>query len=67
MCPQIFGFNLRVNKIVSKYDQEITQSQTAAKPMALLGRATQQSLDTRNTNKAILFGGLMMVNKLVST
>ena len=31
------------NKIVSEYDQEIPQSQTADKPMALRGRATQQS------------------------
>ena len=27
----------------SEYDQEIPQSQTADKPMALRGRATQQS------------------------
>ena len=33
-------------KIVSEYDQEIPQSQTADKPMALRRRATQQSLDT---------------------
>ena len=31
----------------SKYDQEIKQSQTANKPMA-----TQQSRDTRKTNKS---------------
>ena len=37
-------------KIVSEYDQEIPQSQTADKPMALPGRATQQSRDTRKTN-----------------
>ena len=30
-------------KIVSEYDQEIPQSQTADKPIALRGRATQQS------------------------
>ena len=29
-------------KIVNEYDQEIPQSQTADKPMALRGRATQQ-------------------------
>ena len=29
--------------IVSEYDQEISQLQTADKPMALRGRATQQS------------------------
>ena len=30
-------------KIVSEYDQEIPQSQTADKPMSPRGRATQQS------------------------
>ena len=39
-------------KIVSEYDQEIPQSQTADKPIALRGRATQQSQDTRKTNQA---------------
>ena len=34
----------------SEYDQEIPQSQTADKPMAPRGRATQQSRDTRKTN-----------------
>ena len=38
-------------KIVSEYDQEIPQSQTADKPMALRGRATQQSRDTRRKTK----------------
>ena len=33
-----------------EYDQEIPQSQTADNPMALRGRATQQSPDTRKTN-----------------
>ena len=37
-------------KIVSEYDQEIPQSQTAGNPMALRGRATQPSRDTRKTN-----------------
>ena len=37
-------------KIVSEYGQEIPQSQTADKPMAPRGRATQQSRDTRKTN-----------------
>ena len=37
-------------KIVSEYDQEIPQSQTADKPMALRGRAAQPSRDTRKTN-----------------
>ena len=42
------------SKIVSEYDQEIPQSQTTDKAMASLGRAdkTQQSRDTRKTNKA---------------
>ena len=40
-----------VAKIVSEYDQEVPQSQTADKPMAPRGRATQQSQDTRKTNK----------------
>ena len=37
-------------KIVSEYDQEIPQSQTADNPVAPRGRATQQSRDTRKTN-----------------
>ena len=40
----------RLIKIVSEYDQEILQSQTAYKPMADPGRATQPSQDTRKTN-----------------
>ena len=36
--------------MVSEYDQEIPQSQTADKPMTLRGRATKQSRDTRKTN-----------------
>ena len=40
------------DKKVSEYDQEITQSQTADKPMPSRGRATQQSRYTRKTNKA---------------
>ena len=36
----------------SEYYQEIPQSQTADKPMARGGRATQQSRDTRKTNQA---------------
>ena len=39
-------------KIVSEYDQEIPQSQTADKLMAPRGRATQQSRDTIKTNQA---------------
>ena len=37
-------------KKVSEYDQAIPQSQTADKPIAPRGRATQQSRDTRKTN-----------------
>ena len=37
-------------QLVSEYDQEISQSQTAKKPMGPRGRATHQSLDTRKTN-----------------
>ena len=36
--------------IVSEYDQEIPQSQTADNPMAPRGRAAQPSRDTRKTN-----------------
>ena len=36
--------------IVSEYDQEIPQSQTAEKPVAPRGRAAQPSRDTRKTN-----------------
>ena len=39
-------------KIVSEYNQEIPQSQTADNRMAPRGRATQPSRDTRKTNKA---------------
>ena len=39
-----------VAKIVSEYDQEIPQSQTADNPMAPRGRAAQPSRDTRKTN-----------------
>ena len=38
------------SKIVSEYNQEIPQSQTADKSMAPTGRATQQPRDTRKTN-----------------
>ena len=40
----------RVLKIVSEYDQEIPQSQTADNPVAPRGRAAQPSRDTRKTN-----------------
>ena len=39
-----------IPKIVSEYDQEIPQSQTADNPMAPRGRAAQPSRDTRKTN-----------------
>ena len=39
-----------IAKIVSEYDQEIPQSQTADNPVALRGRAAQPSQDTRKTN-----------------
>ena len=38
-------------KIVIEYNQEIPQSQTADKPVASWQRVTQQSQDTRKTNK----------------
>ena len=41
-----------VTKIVSEYDQEIPQSQTADNPVAPRGRAAQPSRDTRKTNQA---------------
>ena len=41
-----------LSRIVSEYDQEIPQSQTADNPMASRGRATQPSQDTRKTNLA---------------
>ena len=37
-------------KIVSEYDQEIPQSQTADNPVAPRGIAAQPSRDTRKTN-----------------
>ena len=37
-------------KIVSEYDQEIPQSQTADNPVAPRERAAQPSRDTRKTN-----------------
>ena len=39
-----------LSKIVSEYDQEIPQSQTADNPLAPRGRAAQPSRDTRKTN-----------------
>ena len=39
---------IQVQNIVNEYDQEIPRSQTADKPIAPRGRATQQQRDTRN-------------------
>ena len=44
-CRRVFN-----PKIVSEYDQEIPQSQTADNPVAPRVRAAQQSRDTRKTN-----------------
>ena len=41
---------LLIWKIVSEFDQEIPQSQTADNPLASRGRAAQPSRDTRKTN-----------------
>ena len=41
---------VKFSKIVSEYDQEIPQSQTADNPLAPRGRAAQPSQDTRKTN-----------------
>ena len=35
-------YHMTLNKILSEYDQEIPQSQTADKIVASLGRVTQQ-------------------------
>ena len=53
MCYAInacFCLKYRIPKIVSEYDQEIPQSQTADNPVAPRGRAAQPSRDTRKTN-----------------
>ena len=47
LCLKIILSNVR--KIVSEYDQEITQLQTADNPVAPRGRAAQPSRDTRKT------------------
>ena len=46
----IVKFIAYTSKIVSEYDQEIPQSQTADNPLAPRGRAAQPSRDTRKTN-----------------
>ena len=45
-----YALAVSVAKIVSEYDQEIPQSQTADNPVAPRGRAAQPSRDTRQTN-----------------
>ena len=45
-----FYFGTKISKIVSEYDQEIPQSQTADNPVAPRGRAAQPPRDTRKTN-----------------
>ena len=47
---EIIRIHTKISKIVSEYDQEIPQSQTADNPVALQGRAAQPSQDTRKTN-----------------
>ena len=49
-CLKVVPSLLQLAKIVSEYDQEIPQSQTADNPMAPRGRATQPPRDTRKTN-----------------
>ena len=49
MPKELYKFSL-VTKIVSEYDQEIPQSQTADNPVAPHGRAAQPSRDNRKTN-----------------
>ena len=46
----LYFFSVIKSKIVSEYDQEILQSQTADNPMAPWERAAQPSRDTRKTN-----------------
>ena len=46
LCNRVFD---QSTKIVSEYDQEIPQSQTADNPVAPRGRAAQPSQDTRKT------------------
>ena len=48
--PNIKESRKTISKIVSEYDQEIPQSQTADNPVAPRGRAAQPSRDTRKTN-----------------
>ena len=48
--PSLVNFLSKDPKIVSEYDQELPQSQTADNPVAPRGRAAQPSRDTRKTN-----------------
>ena len=48
--PVNVNFYATNSKIVSEYDQEIPQSQTANNPVAPRGRAAQPSQDTRKTH-----------------
>ena len=51
LCTHVqYVSNHNFLKIVSEYDQEIPQSQTADNPVAPRGRAAQPSRDTRKTN-----------------
>ena len=50
--PVMTSLSVILKKTVSEYDQEIPQSQTADKPMASRGRATQQSKDAKKTKLA---------------
>ena len=47
---KMVNFLRLISKIVSEYDQEIPQSQTADNPVAPRGRAAQPPRDTRKTN-----------------
>ena len=51
-CLYFHTLPYRTLKIVSEYDQELPQSQTADNPVAPPGRAPQPLRDTRKTNKA---------------
>ena len=52
LLQKLKDYKINKLKIVSEYDQEIPQSQTADNPMAPRGRAAQPSQDTRKTNYA---------------
>ena len=48
--PSYLQIRWKTIKIVSEYDQEIPQSQTADNPVTSRGRAALPSRDTRKTN-----------------